>query len=480
MVRDSVLMHGCRVASGAVVDRAILDKGVVVGTGAVVGDGEPAPNDTLPHSLSCGATVIGKGTRVPAGIAVGRNCLVPAGPRRSTAGRRGCRREARWAHEIRARHPRHAARRRRRQPAQHPRLAARQAGGAVRRRLPHHRLHALQRHALRARAGRPADAVQAVLADGPRARRRAVGPLRPRARHQDPAAAHRRARLRLVQGHRRRDLPEPLVHGGPPPGEGADPLGRPRLPHGLRGDDRRPRARRRGAHDRRDAGAVGGDAPLRHHGHRRAGADHQVPGEGAQRRLEPRLDGYLRVRLRGARRGAARGGRDQAGVRLRQGHHPGDGGPAQAAVLPVRGVLARRRHAVVVPRRQHGLPRPRLGARPRELEHLHRPGREGARRPPAGPLRAARRGEQRADRTRLHDRGQRHRERDLPRRSRRPRRLHPALGGDAGLRPRRGVLGRGDDPRQARRRSAPAPSSATATPRSPTASTRRTSTPASR
>jgi glucose-1-phosphate adenylyltransferase len=79
VVRDSVLMHGCRVAAGAVVDRAILDKGVVVGAGALVGDGEAAPNGTLPRSLSCGATVIGKGTRVPDGMAIGRGCLVAAG-----------------------------------------------------------------------------------------------------------------------------------------------------------------------------------------------------------------------------------------------------------------------------------------------------------------------------------------------------------------------------------------------------------------
>ena len=79
VVRDSVLMHGCRVAAGAVVDRAVLDKGVVVGAGAVVGCGEPVPNATLPHSLSCGATVLGKGARVPEGVTVGRNCLVPAG-----------------------------------------------------------------------------------------------------------------------------------------------------------------------------------------------------------------------------------------------------------------------------------------------------------------------------------------------------------------------------------------------------------------
>jgi glucose-1-phosphate adenylyltransferase len=79
VVRDSVLMHGCRVASGAVVDRAILDKGVVVGAGAVIGHGEADANRALPGSLTCGATVVGKGTCVPDGIAIGRNCVIPPG-----------------------------------------------------------------------------------------------------------------------------------------------------------------------------------------------------------------------------------------------------------------------------------------------------------------------------------------------------------------------------------------------------------------
>jgi len=77
LVRDSVVMHGCRIGAGAVVDRAILDKGVVIGEGAVIGDGEAPANAALPHSLTCGATVIGKATRVPPGVVVGRNCLVP-------------------------------------------------------------------------------------------------------------------------------------------------------------------------------------------------------------------------------------------------------------------------------------------------------------------------------------------------------------------------------------------------------------------
>jgi glucose-1-phosphate adenylyltransferase len=76
VVRDSVVMHGCRIASGAVVDHAVLDKKVVVGAGARVGEGDSVQNDSFASSLTCGATVIGKGSRIPADYEVGRNCVI--------------------------------------------------------------------------------------------------------------------------------------------------------------------------------------------------------------------------------------------------------------------------------------------------------------------------------------------------------------------------------------------------------------------
>jgi glucose-1-phosphate adenylyltransferase len=79
VVRDSVVMHGCRIGANAVVDRAILDKGVVVGAGAAIGRGESVANRALPGSLACGATVIGKAACVPDGITIGRNCVIPPG-----------------------------------------------------------------------------------------------------------------------------------------------------------------------------------------------------------------------------------------------------------------------------------------------------------------------------------------------------------------------------------------------------------------
>lgn len=76
-VRDSVVMHDCRVAAGAVLDRVILDKEVSVGAEAHLGIGEARPNRKAAHTLTCGAVVVGKGTRIPAGARVGRNCIVP-------------------------------------------------------------------------------------------------------------------------------------------------------------------------------------------------------------------------------------------------------------------------------------------------------------------------------------------------------------------------------------------------------------------
>jgi glucose-1-phosphate adenylyltransferase len=76
IVRDSVIMHRCRIEEGAIVDRVILDKDVRVGKGARVGDGEVIPNRLHPQTLSAGVTVVGKAASIPAGLRIGRNCIV--------------------------------------------------------------------------------------------------------------------------------------------------------------------------------------------------------------------------------------------------------------------------------------------------------------------------------------------------------------------------------------------------------------------
>jgi glucose-1-phosphate adenylyltransferase len=85
VVRDSIVMFDSVIRSGAVVDRAILDKEVVVGPGAIVGDGPDfdTPNRQEPTRLNTGITVIGKRAMIPRGARIGRNVKV-AGDVKST------------------------------------------------------------------------------------------------------------------------------------------------------------------------------------------------------------------------------------------------------------------------------------------------------------------------------------------------------------------------------------------------------------
>ena len=79
VVRDSIVMHDSLVRRGATLDRAILDKRVRVGEGAVVGAGEAmTPNRACPEHLSSGLVVVGKGADLPAGLTVGRNARIGA------------------------------------------------------------------------------------------------------------------------------------------------------------------------------------------------------------------------------------------------------------------------------------------------------------------------------------------------------------------------------------------------------------------
>jgi glucose-1-phosphate adenylyltransferase len=77
VVRNSIVMSGCRVSAGATVNLSILDKDTTVGEGARVGCGvDFSPNREHPVIMRQGVTLVGKGSTIPAGSTVGRNCLV--------------------------------------------------------------------------------------------------------------------------------------------------------------------------------------------------------------------------------------------------------------------------------------------------------------------------------------------------------------------------------------------------------------------
>jgi len=77
VVRDSIVMFDSVIGSRAVIDRAILDKEVVVGAGAIVGDGpDDTPNSKEPTRLNTGITVVGKQSSIPRGARIGRNVRI--------------------------------------------------------------------------------------------------------------------------------------------------------------------------------------------------------------------------------------------------------------------------------------------------------------------------------------------------------------------------------------------------------------------
>jgi glucose-1-phosphate adenylyltransferase len=78
-IEDSIVFSDAAVERGAVVERSILDKKVKVGRGSVVGFGTVStPNALYPDTLRTGINVVGKGTVIPDGVRIGRNCLIGA------------------------------------------------------------------------------------------------------------------------------------------------------------------------------------------------------------------------------------------------------------------------------------------------------------------------------------------------------------------------------------------------------------------
>jgi glucose-1-phosphate adenylyltransferase len=77
VIRDSIVMTDCIVGPDSVLDRVILDKEVVVGTGCQIGQGSDNRSNRLePRRLNTGITIVGKRARIPSGVQLGRNCRV--------------------------------------------------------------------------------------------------------------------------------------------------------------------------------------------------------------------------------------------------------------------------------------------------------------------------------------------------------------------------------------------------------------------
>jgi glucose-1-phosphate adenylyltransferase len=80
VVRDSIVMQDAVVGEGCQVAYSIIDKQCRLGSGTIVGAGSGATaNREFPGHLDCGISVIGKGAVIPAGVRVGKNCIICPG-----------------------------------------------------------------------------------------------------------------------------------------------------------------------------------------------------------------------------------------------------------------------------------------------------------------------------------------------------------------------------------------------------------------
>lgn len=76
-VRDSIIFADSVIGKGAVVDRCIIDKQVLIGAGCHIGYGDDmTPNQEEPEYLNTGITVVAKGAKIPDGVRIGRNCKI--------------------------------------------------------------------------------------------------------------------------------------------------------------------------------------------------------------------------------------------------------------------------------------------------------------------------------------------------------------------------------------------------------------------
>ena len=80
IVRNSIVFHESVIKKGAVLDRVISDKDVIVGEQSHVGTGdESVVNEDFPEFFYSGITILGKESQVGTNVRVGRNVLVYPG-----------------------------------------------------------------------------------------------------------------------------------------------------------------------------------------------------------------------------------------------------------------------------------------------------------------------------------------------------------------------------------------------------------------
>ena len=76
VIEDSIIMADTAIEEDVKIYRTIIDENCAIGAGASIGVGEDIPNETKPKIYNTGITVIGIHSVVPAGVSVGKNCVI--------------------------------------------------------------------------------------------------------------------------------------------------------------------------------------------------------------------------------------------------------------------------------------------------------------------------------------------------------------------------------------------------------------------
>ncbi len=77
VVRNSVIMHDCRIGKNTVLDHVVSDKDVIFGQGSQIAvSGENTPNEDFPKYLNTGISIFGKGANVPEKTTIEKNCVI--------------------------------------------------------------------------------------------------------------------------------------------------------------------------------------------------------------------------------------------------------------------------------------------------------------------------------------------------------------------------------------------------------------------
>ncbi len=77
VVRNSIIFEDTTIGRGSIIEKSIIDKQVWVSRGCHIGAGDDyTPNKEEPEHLNTGITVVGKGSRIPAEVIIGKNCKI--------------------------------------------------------------------------------------------------------------------------------------------------------------------------------------------------------------------------------------------------------------------------------------------------------------------------------------------------------------------------------------------------------------------